>query len=137
MPGVHRNKCINIEKNQCMTFRSLTPLLRTKDIQGTINFYTQLLGFTVESSSQEWGWASLSKDGIELMVATPNEHMPFEQAVFTGSFYFNVAEIEQLWKQVEHRARVCYPLEAFEYGMTEFAIFDNNGYILQFGEERS
>lgn len=120
-----------------MVFRSLTPMLRTKDIKGTIDFYTNILGFTVESSSEEWGWASLSKDGIELMVASPNEHMPFEQPTFTGSFYFNVAEIQQLWKQVEQRARICYPIETFEYGMTEFAIFDNNGYILQFGEEIS
>ena len=120
-----------------MTFRSLTPLLRTKDIKGTIDFYTRLLGFTCESSSEEWGWASLSKDGIELMVATQNEQMPFEEAMFTGSFYFNVERINELWQQLEHQARICYPLETFEYGMTEFAIFDNNGYVLQFGEEIS
>lgn len=31
-------------------------------------------------------------------------------------------------------ARVCYPIEDFHYGMREFAIFDNNGYLLQFGQ---
>jgi len=30
--------------------------------------------------------------------------------------------------------RICYPIETFEYGMREFAIYDNNGYLLQFGE---
>jgi len=28
---------------------------------------------------------------------------------------------------------VVYPIESFDYGMREFAIRDNNGYILQFG----
>ena len=32
------------------------------------------------------------------------------------------------------RVRICYPIETFDYGMREFAIYDdNNGYVLQFG----
>lgn len=27
-----------------------------------------------------------------------------------------------------------YPIENFNYGMREFVIYDNNGYVLQFGE---
>jgi hypothetical protein len=34
----------------------------------------------------------------------------------------------------ESRARICYPIDNFEYGMLEFAIYDNNGYLLQFGQ---
>ena len=41
----------------------------------------------------------------------------------------------ELWQQIKERATVVYPLEDFEYGMREFAIRDNNGYILQFGQE--
>ena len=26
-------------------------------------------------------------------------------------------------------------IETFEWGMREFAIYDNNGYVLQFGQE--
>ena len=35
---------------------------------------------------------------------------------------------------VKDHAQVCYPIEDFHYGMREFAIFDNNGYLLQFGQ---
>jgi hypothetical protein len=35
---------------------------------------------------------------------------------------------------LKDHARVCYPIEDFHYGMREFAIFDNNGYLLQFGQ---
>jgi hypothetical protein len=34
-----------------------------------------------------------------------------------------------------HEVTIVYPLEDFPYGMREFAIRDNNGYILQFGQE--
>jgi uncharacterized glyoxalase superfamily protein PhnB len=117
-----------------MAFVSMTPMLRSKDIKATIEFYSQVLQFKVDEFNEEWGWASLSKDGVELMVATPNEHMPFESAGFTGSFYFRVDDIESLWNQINTKAKTCYPLESFEYGMKEFAIYDNNGYLLQFGE---
>ena len=30
---------------------------------------------------------------------------------------------------------VVYPMETFGYGMREFAVYDNNGYLLQFGQE--
>ena len=40
-----------------------------------------------------------------------------------------------MWEQVKDAARVCYPIEDFDYGMREFAVFDNNGYLLQFGQE--
>ncbi len=109
-------------------------MLRTKNIRASIDFYTGALGFNCDSFSEELGWASLSKDGIELMLATPNEHMPFEKPGFTGSLYFNVDDVDSLWKQLENRVSVCYPLEEFDYGMKEFAILDNNGYMLQFGE---
>jgi hypothetical protein len=51
-----------------------------------------------------------------------------------GSLYFRVREVDGLWLQLKDRARICYPIETFEYGMREFAIYDNNGYLFQFGE---
>lgn len=40
-----------------------------------------------------------------------------------------------MWWKLKDKARVCYGIEIFEYGMREFAIYDNNGYLLQFGQE--
>ena len=42
---------------------------------------------------------------------------------------------EQIWERLKDKTNVCYPIETFEYGMREFAIYDNNGYLLQFGQE--
>ena len=67
------------------------------------------------------------------MIATPNAHVPFSTPGFTGSFYFNVDDVAALWADVKDRVEVAYPMEEFHYGMREFAIYDNNGYMLQFG----
>ncbi len=120
-----------------MTFTNLRPMLRTKDFDGTIDFYIRRLGFTCEGRSDADGWASLRRDAVGLMVATPNEHMPFDAPAFTGSLYFDVDDAGALWETVKDHARVCYPIEDFHYGMREFAIFDNNGYLLQFGQSLS
>jgi hypothetical protein len=45
--------------------------------------------------------------------------------------------VDGLWQRLKDRARVCYPIENFEYGMRELAIYDNNGYLLQFGQPAS
>lgn len=112
-------------------FERLTPMLRTQDLTATIDFYVHLLGFQCRARSDDW--ATLARDGVELMVATPNQHLPFAAPAFSGSLYFHVADVAALWLSLKSRAEVCYPLEDFDYGMREFAIFDNNGYLLQFG----
>ncbi len=114
---------------------SLSPMLRTDDIKATIHFYEEVLGFTCENFEEEWGWASLEKNGIHIMLATPNAHQTWEKPSFTGSIYFRVENVLEYWENVKESAKVCYEPEVFDYGMTEFAIYDNNGYLLQFGEE--
>jgi uncharacterized glyoxalase superfamily protein PhnB len=118
-----------------MKLENLTPMLRARNLQGTVDFYTNLLGFKCDSLNEDWGWASLSRDGATIMLALPNAHKPFKRPSFTGSLYFRCDDVDALWRQVKDRAKVCYPVEDFEYGMREFAIYDNNGYLLQFGQE--
>ena len=113
----------------------MRPMLWTEDLQGTIDFYTRSLGFTCGERNDNWGWASLYIDGIALMVARPNEHMPYEKIGFTGSFYFTTDDVNAMWEKLRDTEMICYDIEDFEYGMREFAVYDNNGYLLQFGQE--
>lgn len=104
-----------------------------RDLHATIAFWTGRLGFTCEGLSEADGWASLTRDRVTVMVATPNIHAPFTNAAFTGSLYFNVDDAASLWAALKEDVEIAYPLEDFHYGMREFAIYDNNGYLLQFG----
>lgn len=54
---------------------------------------------------------------------------------FAGPLYINTSGVGELWEKLKDKTRVCYPVENFDYGMREFAVYDNNGYLLQFGED--
>jgi len=112
-------------------------MIWTDKLDETIAFYETALGFSVGEKSESWGWASLFKDAVEIMLARPNEHAAFEKPLFTGSFYFTTDNINALWDDLSQNAKICYAIEDFEWGMREFAVYDNNGYILQFGQETS
>jgi uncharacterized glyoxalase superfamily protein PhnB len=46
-----------------------------------------------------------------------------------------VDNIDELWYSIKDKAEVCSEIETFEWGMREFAIFDNNGYSFQFAQD--
>lgn len=118
-----------------MKLTDVVPVLWTESLAHTIDFYTQMLGFTCDESVDEWGWASLSRDGAQIMLAKPNEHTPKKDIGFSGSFYFRTDDVLLLWNHLKDKVNICYPLDTFPWGMQEFAIYDNNGYILQFGQD--
>jgi len=119
-----------------MKLKAVRPMLWTREVKETITFYEQQLGFSCVAFSEEWSWAALRRDDIEIMVCLPPEPETFEQPVFTGSLYLLLDEgVDQLWEALRTKVRVCYELETFDYGMREFAVYDNNGYLLQFGQE--
>ena len=57
-----------------------------------------------------------------------------QRARHNGSLYFQPDDVDLLWNDLKNKAPVVYPIENFTYGMREFAIRDNSGYILQFGK---
>lgn len=117
-----------------MKLESIVPVLWVTDILAAIHFYCDVLEFSC--TAQIEGWASLERDGVELMLALPNTHLPFEKPHLTGSLYFRLnqpGQVDDLWQRIKDKVRVVYPVENFDYGMREFGIYDNNGYILNFG----
>lgn len=116
---------------------ALRPIIYTDKLEETIRFYINVLGFSIREKNEDWGWASLYKDAVEIMLARPNEHTHFDKPIFTGSFYFTTDNVNSLWETLKSRAKVCYEIETFEWQMREFAIYDNNGFVLQFGQNIS
>jgi len=119
-----------------MKLERLTPMLWTSDLKGTVKFYQEMLSFELDEYSEEWGWCHMHKDGVTLMFSVPNEHSPYRGTpLFTGSFYMYTEEIDALWNDLKTKATVSYEIANFSHNMREFAILDNNGYMLQFGRE--
>jgi uncharacterized glyoxalase superfamily protein PhnB len=118
-----------------MKFQPIIPIIWTNEIDETIHFYCTILGFTCGERNDDWNWASLNKGDCEIMIANPSEMQSFDKSVFTGSFYIKVEDVDALWHSLKDKVNVCYEIETFEWGMREFAIFDTNGYTLQFGQD--
>ncbi len=119
-----------------MKFDRLTPMLWTNELKQTIAFYKDLLGFELDEYNEEWGWCHMHKDEVNLMFSKPNEHTKYNgYPLFTGSFYLYTEEIDALWEVLKTKATISYPIDNFSHNMREFAILDNNGYLLQFGRE--
>lgn len=118
-----------------MKFQPIVPIIWTQDLEQTLAFYCEILGFVCGERNDDWGWAALHLDSCEIMLARPNEHTPFERPVFTGSFYIKTNDVASVWENLKEKTNVAYPIETFAWGMREFAIYDNNGYMLQFGQE--
>jgi uncharacterized glyoxalase superfamily protein PhnB len=116
-----------------MGLLDVTPMLTVVSIEDAVEFYCFTLGFRTVASAE--GWACVALDGVEVMFALPNQHIPFSRPEMTGSLYFKCDDVAAVWERLKDRCKVEYPLEDFEYGMREFAIRDNSGYLLQFGQE--
>jgi len=116
-----------------MKILAVTPMLTVTDVNQAIAFYRDVLGFQCVSSFE--GWATMSRDGAEVMLALPNAHLAFEKPLMTGSLYFNTDDVDAWWERLKDKCVVEYPMEDFEYGMREFAVRDNSGYLLQFGKQ--
>jgi catechol 2,3-dioxygenase-like lactoylglutathione lyase family enzyme len=114
-----------------MQFTRLTLVLHTWDLPASIEFYTQVLGF--ECTEPENGMAYLLLGELGLVLATPPPDEPLAAPNFTGSLYFDAPYIEAFWEQVKHSPHVAYPLRHLADGLAEFALRDNNGYLLRFG----
>lgn len=109
-------------------------MMETSDLSATIRFYENIMGFTLDNYSEEMGWAHLSLGEVSLMFTRHNEQRGFTSPVMSGSFYIITPDVEYWWNKLREVAQVAYPLEKFDYGMLEFAIYDNNGYLLQFAQ---
>lgn len=115
--------------------KGLTPLLKTHDIVATIEFYTSVLGFTVDSAWPEEAptWCMLDRGDVHLMFYSDDEHDRRPPAM-TGRLYVYVDDVMEVWESVNERVKVVDPPEVYHYGMHEFCIEDVNGYQLAFGQ---
>ena len=127
-----------------MKVTNLRPILWTRDLQGTIDFYVTTLGFTCRYQIERF--AALTKDSIEIMIVIPidepedckgleNKDDFFPKPTFTGSIYMDVDNADEYWEQLKDKVKVKSPIENAEWHVRGFSIFDNNGYELVFGQD--
>jgi len=121
---------------------SIAPNLFVRDIQATIAFYQQLgfqLVMTVPGENDQPQWAMMANGNVTFMFqtyASLGDDLPQISRQDGGSLllYINLKDIRSFFKTVEGSASILQPLHKTFYGATEFAISDNNNFILVFAE---
>ena len=119
------------------TAKKISPMLAVADMEETLAFYHDILGFTPMMKSAEY--AIVERDGqtIHFMKAASEEVLRCVRG--HTEIYIEVSGIDLLWEQVKslkdrYRIRDLFDRD---YGMTEFHIQDPNGCLVFVGEETS
>jgi uncharacterized glyoxalase superfamily protein PhnB len=139
-----------------MKFSDVTPNLIVSDIDRSLAFYRDALGFSVFATVPEDGplvFAWMQRDGVNVFLNTvgsvKDEHPELAARPLggTATIYIVVeadspAEgIDALFDVVKTKARVIMPMKDQFYGMREFGIEDPDGYVIfaaqRIGEEPS
>ena len=125
------------------TLKQLTPNLMVEDVNGTIDFYTRILGFEVLATVPETGqfnWAMLKQGNVEIQLqvrGSLSEEIPaFKDKPIGGALtlYIGVDGIQELYERLKNGITIVQDMHTTFYGTREFAIQDNNGFVLSFAE---
>lgn len=122
-------------------FIDLVPLLMCADVQASIRFYTDILGFAVTGRDDDVGasgFAALANGRARVMLAS-GTHVPTAQKVDGGypqsNYYFYVEDAEALRQAVVERGWQATACVKRFYGLLEFEVIDPDGHVLLFGED--
>jgi catechol 2,3-dioxygenase-like lactoylglutathione lyase family enzyme len=119
------------------TAKRISPMLAVANMEETIAFYRNVLGFIPTSKSPEY--AIVERDGqtIHFMKAASEEVMKCVRG--HTEIYIEVVGIHSLWEHVKTFKDRYKIRELFQrdYGMTEFHIGDPNECLVFVGEPTS
>jgi uncharacterized glyoxalase superfamily protein PhnB len=129
-----------------MALNSLTPNLMVKDVEETIEYYTDVLGFTLLMTVPETGkldWAMVKRNDVVIMFQTKKRlssglpRMASEKPGGGLTFYIKVDRISEIHEELyNNEAEIISDLESTFYNTIEFSVVDVNGYVLTFSEEQ-
>lgn len=125
-------------------FSKLTPNLIVADVDRSIAFYRDVLGFTVGMhvpDESPFVFAGVQCGEVEIFLNAPGpayeEYPAFKDRSIGGTLtlFIHVTGVRKMHAELLGRVNVVMPLERKWYGVTEFAITDPDGYIITFAEQ--
>jgi len=118
--------------------RGMAPLLQVFDLQTSLAFYRDILGFEVVQSTSDWAW--LKRDDVELMLNTAYEsdHRPAAPdprrvaAHDDTALYFGCPDVDGAFAYLRSRGVATQEPRIAPYGMKQLYLSDPDGYNLCF-----
>lgn len=114
----------------------MTPELEAKDLEETIRFYTERLGFDLAGAwpDDEPTLCFLDHGDVHLMFFTEGRPDERDGPALSGQLRFDVTNVAGLHARLAGQVEVLWGPEVYDYGRREFSIRDPNGYALVFSE---
>ena len=121
----------------------LTPNLIVSNVEGSLAFYRDVLGFSVTATVPEsapFVFAFMTRGDITVFLNSPEaaieEYPAFKDRPIGGTLtlFFEITGVRDAYAALEGKVKVVMPLEVKWYGMTEFAFEDPDGYLITFAE---
>lgn len=126
-----------------LIIEEMTPILMVENVNDTVKYYHDLFGLKLVNSVPETGrfnWAEVGLGEISLMFQSResfSRFIPLMKDADTGgtfNMFFQVADVEVIYKRVKGKAVIVHDLVKTFYGSKEFTMQDLNGYHLSFAE---
>jgi uncharacterized glyoxalase superfamily protein PhnB len=124
-------------------FKKLTPNLIVANVERSLSFYVDVLGFergmTVPEQSP-FVFASVTSGGVEIFfndaAAAIKEYTGFAGKPIgaTGTMFIEVEGMDALHERLASRVKIVMPIVTQWYGSREFAFEDPDGYVITFAE---
>jgi catechol 2,3-dioxygenase-like lactoylglutathione lyase family enzyme len=124
----------------------LTPNLIVADVERSIAFYRDVLGFTVASTVPDgspYVFAIVTSGPVQIFLNAPGpaqeEYPAFKGRPIGGTLtlFIDVDDIQASYAELKDRVQVVMPLEHKWYGVTEFAFLDPDGYVITFAQPKT
>ena len=126
-------------------YNSITPNLMTESVEETIRFYKDNLGFAEAASvpDEKTGklqFVILAKDNLTIMfqqresLISEYPELAADKVIPNCTIYIKVDDVKKLANDVSAKVKLLKDLHKTFYGANEFAILDNNGYVLTFAD---
>ncbi|MCB9883428.1 MAG: VOC family protein [Planctomycetes bacterium] len=117
------------------TYLTIEPRLHVADLQASLAFYRDVLGFVVTTliPREEPTFAMLARDRVYLQLggiggARRREDRP------TCTLWIDVHDVAELHGTLAAKATIEWGPEVFFYGRREFAVRDPDGHLVVFSE---
>lgn len=116
-------------------FSHIVPFLHVRDLQETIAYYRDKLGFY-----HEWFWgekdAGIERDDIHLLFNLSPEYIRLaNKSDLHFEFIWFVKNVDGIYKEYQKKGvEILREIEDKPWGGREFTIFDINGYSIRIAE---
>jgi|SRR6516164_11164022 uncharacterized glyoxalase superfamily protein PhnB len=132
-----------------LTATKITPNLIVSNVERSLAFYVEILGFTRgmtvpegsdPSGTQHLVFASVTSGPVEIFLndrSTTTKESPQMAGLATGggnTMFVEIEGVDALYERLKPNANVVMPIVSQWYGVREFAITDPDGYVITFAE---